>query len=223
MKAPLALVCLLAPATASGQAAVTGFVGDSSGAALPKVTVEASSASLIEKTRVVVSDVSGRYRIEELRPGTYQVTCARWLPDLSATRIELAGFSRPSSTRASTSALRTPFTVTATSPLVDVRRPHEITPNGDSVKSRPPRAATTRCCHHPGVVTATNDTVSGTATTAFSIRRPRAGRAADGRRRTWEAHSRKHCRQLRDRHHRSGRSDVLVALVDGEAEPPDWS
>ena len=41
---------------------------------LPGVTVEARSPALIEQTRTAVSDANGRYRIEELRPGTYSVT-----------------------------------------------------------------------------------------------------------------------------------------------------
>ena len=41
---------------------------------LPGVTVEASSPALIEKVRSAVTDGSGQYRIEDLRPGTYAVT-----------------------------------------------------------------------------------------------------------------------------------------------------
>ena len=41
---------------------------------LPGVTVEASSPVLIEKTRTVVSDGTGQYRITDLPPGTYVVT-----------------------------------------------------------------------------------------------------------------------------------------------------
>ena len=41
---------------------------------LPGVTVEASSPALIEKTRSVVTDAAGQYRIVELSPGTYSVT-----------------------------------------------------------------------------------------------------------------------------------------------------
>jgi hypothetical protein len=49
-------------------------VRDSSGAILPGVTVEAASPALIEKVRTTVTDGAGRYRIEDLRPGTYSVT-----------------------------------------------------------------------------------------------------------------------------------------------------
>jgi Carboxypeptidase regulatory-like domain len=53
---------------------VAGVVRDSSGAAAPDVTVEAASPALIEKARTAVSDASGQYRVEDLRPGTYTVT-----------------------------------------------------------------------------------------------------------------------------------------------------
>src|SRR5688572_19950558 len=86
------LVVLLLPAAAYAQAAITGVVRDVSGAVLPGVTVEAASAVLIEKTRSVVTDDTGQYRIVDLRPGLYTVTFT--LPGFSAVRregIELSG------------------------------------------------------------------------------------------------------------------------------------
>src|SRR5881396_2538138 len=62
------------PSVASAQASITGVIKDVSGAVLPGVIVEAASPALIEKTRSVVSDGTGQYRIEDLRPGTYTVT-----------------------------------------------------------------------------------------------------------------------------------------------------
>ncbi len=50
------------------------MVKDTSGAVLPGVTVEAASPVLIEKARSVVTDRTGQYTIENLRPGTYTVT-----------------------------------------------------------------------------------------------------------------------------------------------------
>jgi hypothetical protein len=55
-------------------ASISGIVKDSSGAVLPAATVEASSPALIEKVRVAVTDSTGQYKIENLRPGTYSVT-----------------------------------------------------------------------------------------------------------------------------------------------------
>src|SRR6476620_1671069 len=57
--------------------AIAGVVHDASGAALPDVTVQAKSSALIEKVRTVVTDGSGQYRIEDLRPGTYTVIFTR--------------------------------------------------------------------------------------------------------------------------------------------------
>src|SRR5687767_12790644 len=65
---------LALPSAVFAQAVISGTVKDSSGAVLPGVTVEASSPVLIEKVRTGVSDGSGVYRIEDLRPGSYTVT-----------------------------------------------------------------------------------------------------------------------------------------------------
>ena len=72
----LAVFALLvvAPSLASAQAQITGTVVDTSGAVLPGVTVEASSAALIERTRASVTDAAGQYRLVALRPGVYVVT-----------------------------------------------------------------------------------------------------------------------------------------------------
>src|SRR5689334_9516409 len=75
MKTLLAVVWVsLLPTAAFAQAVITGVVRDTSGAVLPGVTVEAASPALIEKVRTAVSDGTGQYRIEDLRPGTYTTT-----------------------------------------------------------------------------------------------------------------------------------------------------
>ena len=72
----LVLACLVAAQSAAwAQGTLAGTAKDTSGAVLPGVTVEASSPALIEKTRTAVTDAAGRYRIEDLRPGTYTLTC----------------------------------------------------------------------------------------------------------------------------------------------------
>ena len=58
----------LIPAATYAQGSIAGSVRDSSGAVLPGVTVEASSPALIEKTRAVVTDGTGQYKIVDLRP-----------------------------------------------------------------------------------------------------------------------------------------------------------
>src|SRR3954468_22569403 len=65
---------VLLPTAAFAQASIVGTVKDASGAVLPGVSVEASSPALIEKTRSVVTNGTGQYSIEDLRPGTYTVT-----------------------------------------------------------------------------------------------------------------------------------------------------
>ena len=82
----MALGCLLLPSTARAQSAFTGVVKDTSGAVLPGVTVEAASPALIEKTRSVVTDANGAYRIVDLRPGIYTVTFS--LPGFSTVKRE---------------------------------------------------------------------------------------------------------------------------------------
>ena len=72
----LSLAALLLPRWSHAQASISGVVRDVSGAVLPGVTVEASSPALIEKTRTVVTDGTGQYRIVDLRPGTYAVSYA---------------------------------------------------------------------------------------------------------------------------------------------------
>src|SRR5947207_3524929 len=68
------LACFAVPAVVAAQSAIAGVVRDSTGAALPGVTVEASSAALIEKVRTAQTDGQGRYEIVDLRPGVYTVT-----------------------------------------------------------------------------------------------------------------------------------------------------
>ena len=65
---------LLLPSIVFAQATIAGVVRDASAAVLPGVTVEASSPVLIEKTRTVVSDGTGQYRITDLPPGSYVLT-----------------------------------------------------------------------------------------------------------------------------------------------------
>jgi hypothetical protein len=71
----VALACLVfLPLVASAQSSIVGLVRDESGGVLPGVSVEVASPALIEKVRAGVTDAQGRYRIVDLRPGTYSVT-----------------------------------------------------------------------------------------------------------------------------------------------------
>ena len=73
MAAALAGILLL-PSIVFAQSTIAGVVRDASAAVLPGVTVEASSPALIEKSRTVISDGTGQYRITDLPPGSYVVT-----------------------------------------------------------------------------------------------------------------------------------------------------
>src|SRR5262245_7234335 len=103
------------------QGSIVGTVKDSSGAVMPGVTVEASSPALIEKTRSVVSNGSGQYSIENLRPGSYAVTFT--LPGFTSVKregIELSGaFIATVNADMKAGGLSEAVTVTAETPLVD--------------------------------------------------------------------------------------------------------
>ena len=70
----VALMLAALPSAAYAQAAIAGTVKDASDALMPGVTVEAASPALIEKVRTAVTDGSGQFLIENLRPGSYTVT-----------------------------------------------------------------------------------------------------------------------------------------------------
>jgi len=117
------LVVLLVPAAVFAQAGIAGAVKDTSGAVLPGVTVEASSPALIEKTRTVVTDGTGQYKIENLRPGVYAVTFTlQGFTTMKYEGIELIG-----STVASVNGelrvgtVSETVTVTGDAPVVDVQ------------------------------------------------------------------------------------------------------
>jgi hypothetical protein len=118
----LALVAFT-PAAAYAQASIVGLVRDTSGAVLPGVTVEASSPALIEKVRSVVTDGTGQYRIQNLRPGTYTVAFS--LPGFATVRregIELTGsFVATVNGDLRVGAVEETVTVTGESPVVDVQ------------------------------------------------------------------------------------------------------
>ncbi len=117
------VAALLVPTFAYAQATLTGTVRDSSGSVLPGVTVEATSPALTEKTRTVVTDGNGVYRIIELNPGIYSLSFT--LPGFNVVRrteIQLQGtvvITIPIELRVG--ALQETVTVTGETPVVDVQ------------------------------------------------------------------------------------------------------
>ncbi len=113
---------LLLPVAAFAQGAIAGQVKDASGAVLPGVTVEAASPVLIEKTRSVVSDGSGNYRVENLRPGSYMVTFTlTGFSTVKRENVEVSGSSlTPADATLRIGAVAETITVTGETPLVDV-------------------------------------------------------------------------------------------------------
>ena len=131
---------LLVPVAVFAQGAIAGQVKDASGAVLPGVTVEAASPVLIEKTRTAVSDGSGNYRIENLRPGSYTVTFT--LTGFSTVKrdgVDVSG-SATSTTDATlkVGAVAETITVTGETPLVDLSSTKkEVVLDHDSIQALP--------------------------------------------------------------------------------------
>ena len=120
----MALTALcLAPIAAHAQSAFTGVVKDTSGAVLPGVTVEAASDALIEKTRSVITDADGGYRLVDLRPGTYSLTFSlEGFSSVKRDAVELpANFTMTINTDLKVGALEETLTVTGSAPTVDVQ------------------------------------------------------------------------------------------------------
>src|SRR3984893_17838441 len=123
------------PTAAVAQAVIAGTAKDPSGAVLPGVVVEATSPALIEKVRTAVTDGTGQYRIEDLRPGVYTVTFT--LQGFSTVRregIELSGsFTATINADLKVGALAETVTVTGETPVVDVQSARrEVTLNSDA-------------------------------------------------------------------------------------------
>src|SRR5262249_20377247 len=117
------LFAAAAAAQSTNTTGISGSVKDTSGAVLPGATVEAASSALIEKTRTVVTDAEGLYKLVDLRPGTYTVTFT--LPGFATVKregIELtAGFTANINAELKVGAVEETITVTGATPVVDVQ------------------------------------------------------------------------------------------------------
>jgi hypothetical protein len=168
------LACVLVVhESAWAQATIAGSVKDSSGAVLPGVTVEAASPALIEKVRNTVTDGAGRYRIEDLRPGTYSVT------------FTLGGFATVkrdgllvSGTGVTTvdadlrvGGVQETITVTGETPVVDVQSTRsEITLDNETMRNMPGvRSYSYLLGMVPGLMTNTGNVNTGPVFAIFPI------------------------------------------------------
>jgi hypothetical protein len=179
----LLLACGLAlPTAAWAQAALAGNVTDSSGALLPGVTVEAASPALIEKVRTAVTDGNGRYRIEDLRPGTYTVTFT--LPGFSTVRrdaLEVGGSAVISvDAQMRVGGVEETITVTGETPVVDVASTiRQVTLDNETMRALPSvRSYSYLLTTVPGLQTNVNNVSSGPVFAIFPIH---GGRGVESR------------------------------------------
>jgi len=181
-----ALLLLATPALS--QPAVAGIVKDTSGAILPGVSVEASSPALIEKSRTVVTDGTGQYRIVDLKPGTYTVTFT--LSGFSTVRregIELTGAGVTTiNADLRVGAVTETITVSGATPVVDIQTStkRQVVLTNDVLAEVPAtRTYGNILAMVPGVQSLTLDvnstqSVTGTATNFFFT--SRGGRGNEG-------------------------------------------
>ena len=137
----------LTAGSARAQSTIAGIVKDTSGAVLPGVTVEATSDALIERTRSVVTDGQGAYKIVDLRPGNYVVTfTVAGFQTIRREGLELpSNFTMTVNADLKIGAVAESITVTGASPVVDVQSnaraavlPREIldsVPNAHTIQS----------------------------------------------------------------------------------------
>src|SRR4051812_6619426 len=114
---------LLVSAAAADAQTIAGTVRDPSGAVMPGVTVEASSAALNEKVRSAVTDGSGQYRIVNLRPGLYTVTFTlTGFNTIKREGVEVtSGLTVAINAELKVGSLQETITVTGETPVVDVQ------------------------------------------------------------------------------------------------------
>ncbi len=136
MKRPAKVVLLIAsvlallPAVARAQEGqIAGIVRDASGALMPGVLVEVTSAALIEKVRSTTSDGNGQYRITNLPVGTYSVTFTLqgFTRQQYGDIILTSGFTAPVNATMSVGQVAETVTVVGTTPTVDLQTARQVT------------------------------------------------------------------------------------------------
>jgi hypothetical protein len=119
----LLLVTMAASALAQTQAGVTGVVSDESGAVLQGVRVEAVSVHQGGVSRFAVTDATGRFAIQDLRPGTYDLRFTHeGFNSYTREGLEMTGsFVADLTVRLTVGGIGQELTVRGTTPLVDLR------------------------------------------------------------------------------------------------------
>ncbi|HZL94960.1 MAG TPA: carboxypeptidase-like regulatory domain-containing protein, partial [Vicinamibacterales bacterium] len=135
--------------------------------------MEAASPELIEKVRTTVTDGAGRYRIENLRPGTYSVTFT--LPGFSTVRREGLIVSGTAviavDTELRIGGVQETITVTGETPVVDVASTtRQITLDNETMRNLPgPRSYSHLLTMVPGLQTNLNNANTGPVFAIFPI------------------------------------------------------
>jgi len=146
------------------------------------VTVEAASPALIEKVRTAVTDGNGRYRIENLLPGTYSVNFT--LPGFST--VQRAGLIVSGSAVIAVDAelrvggVQETITVTGETPVVDVQSTkREIALDNETMRNMPGvRSYSYLLTTVPGLQTNNNNVNTGPVFAIFPIH---GGRGVESR------------------------------------------
>jgi hypothetical protein len=117
------LVCAAMPASAQSDSSFVGVATDSQGAVIPGVTVTISGPALLGQPRQTTTDSGGRYRIVDLRPGTYTLTFSHaGFRTVKREDVDLqATFSATVDCTLEVGETQQEVTVTASAPLVDVQ------------------------------------------------------------------------------------------------------
>jgi hypothetical protein len=177
---------LLLPTAAYAQAALSGIVRDPSGAVLPGVAVEVSSAALTERSRQGVTDSTGQYRITELPPGTYTVRFT--LNGFSAVRregVEVAGSGVITiSADMQIGNLTESVTITGETPIVDIQSArHEQVISGATISALPvSRGYGALLTAIPGLMTSGSGQIFSSQTTPqMTFFTAHGGRIGEGR------------------------------------------
>ena len=144
--------------------------------------MEAASPELIEKVRTTTTDGAGRYRIENLRPGTYSVTFT--LPGFSTVRRDglIVGGTAVIAvdTELRVGGVQETITVTGETPVVDVASTtRQITLDNETMRNLPgPRSYSHLLTMVPGLQTNLNNANTGPVFAIFPIH---GGRGVESR------------------------------------------